>query len=160
MKRIVLYRFDRQPVDGLVRPDAYLSSPTLEFLTPAGDIQTLPLGDVKALCFVSDASRADLFQVNTRFERRPKSAGVWARFTLRDGDQLEGLLPHNLVEWPASGFSLTPPHAGASRQRVFLPRMSVLSAEVLGIVGVARATSSGKRQPAEDKLAQLKMFDQ
>lgn len=156
VKRIVLYRFDRQAADGLIRPDSYLSPDPLEFLTSAGEIQSVLTREIKAICFVSEVGPADLFSSNTQFERRPKTAGLWARFILRDGDQLEGVLAQNLAEWPAHGFSLTPPRSGSARQRVYLPRSAVLSVALLGLNGAARS----RPQPLAGKASQLRMFDQ
>ena len=160
MKRIVLYRFGREPAEGLVRPDSYLVGGPTEFLTVSGDIQSIPSSEIKALCFVSDSGRPDLFTANTQFERRPKSNGLWTRFMLRDGDQLEGLLAHNLVDWPSGGYFLTPPRAGVSRQRVYLPRSAVLTTELLGLVGAARSGSATKGRQTAARMGQLKMFDQ
>jgi hypothetical protein len=147
-------------VEGLVRPELYLGPDLIEFLTTTGDLQTVPYTDLKAVCFAFEPGRPDLFAANTQFERRPKAAGLWVRFTLRDGDQLDGLLAHNLIDWPSCGYNLTPPRAGASRQRVFLPKAAILTTELLGLIGVSRA-SQGKRLQGSTKLvAQLKMFDQ
>ena len=56
--------------------------------------------EIKALCFISESGKADLFTVDSLFQRRPKLPGLWARFTFRDGEQLDGILPHNLLDWP------------------------------------------------------------
>jgi hypothetical protein len=166
VKRILLYRFDRPPAEGVVRPDPFFAAPdiitaNLEFMTVEGDIQNVSFKDVKAMCFVSEAGRPDLFTANNTFERRPKSAGLWVRFMMRDGDQLEGLLAHNLAEWPQTGYLLTPPRAGSGRQRVFLPRPAVISTELLGVIGAA-GVSSGARKSRRHAAGegQLKIFDQ
>jgi hypothetical protein len=114
--------------------------------------------DVKALCFASERSSNDLFTAHNLFERRPKVPGLWTRFTFRDSDQLDGILSHNLLEWPNPGFFLTPPRANATRQRVFVPREAVNRTEILGVVGASalRAAKRAKGKAAED---QLKMFD-
>ena len=116
---------------------------------------------VKAVCFASELAEADLFSAHTQFERRPKTPGLWARFTMTDGDKLEGMLSHNLLDWPLSGFLLTPPRTGVTRQRVFLPRAAVITTELLGVVGiVAAAGVSRKKAVAAVSAAQLKIFDQ
>ncbi len=157
MKRAVLYRFDRLPVEVLLRPESYLGADHLEFLTTAGDVQTVSFVEAKAICFVNDSGRFDLFSANTSFERRPRGPGLWTRFSMRDGDQLDGVVSQNVLDWPPNGFLLTPPHAGATRQRVYLPRSALSAVELLGLLGAARSQSRAK-QPSQ--AAQLKMFDQ
>ena len=161
MKRVLLYRFDRPPTEAIVSPGSYLRPDTVEFLTAGGAVQNTSYSDIKAICFASELGRPDLFTANNLFERRPKSPGLWARFTLRDGDRLDGILPHNLLEWPQAGYLVTPPKSGASRQRVFLPRASLSATELLGVVGIAAASLPVRRPrlPA-DTAGQLKIFDQ
>jgi hypothetical protein len=153
-----LYRFDRQPLEGFVNPHAYLRDHDLEIMTLAGAVQVSSYLDVKALCFASERAPNDLFTTHNLFERRPKVPGLWTRFTFRDNDQLDGILSHNLLEWPNPGFFLTPPRAGATRQRVFVPKEAVNRTEIMGVVGtsVLRAARPAKRKSVED---QLKMFD-
>ncbi|HEX4229130.1 MAG TPA: hypothetical protein VHZ07_10695 [Bryobacteraceae bacterium] len=158
VKRVVLYRFDRQPIEGFVNPHAYLRDHELEIMTLAGSVQASPYLDVKALCFASERSSNNLFTAHNLFERRPKVPGLWTRFTFRDNDQLDGILSHNLLEWPNPGFFLTPPRASATRQRVFVPREAVNRTEILGVVGASalRVLKRAKGKPTGD---QLKMFD-
>ena len=142
-------------------PGSYLQADRVEFMTSAGAVQHLSYPDVKAICFASEPGDTDLFTAHTHFERRPKAPGLWARFTLRDGDQLEGMLSHNLLEWPQSGYLLTPPRAGIGRQRVFLARAALLRTELLGVVGILGvAGAPQKKAAANAAAAQLKIFDQ
>jgi len=157
-KRIVLYRFDRQPIEGIVNPSGYLLDDHIELITVAGSMQSARYTDFKALCFISESGRADLFTDHPFFERRPKVPGLWTRFTFRDGDRLDGILSHNLLEWPSAGYFVTPPRAGASRQRVFIPRAALVGTELRGVVG--RSAIAAKRQVEPDHPeTQLTMFD-
>jgi hypothetical protein len=159
-KRIVLYRFDRQPVEGFGRAGPFAPGEEIELMSPSGNLQVVTFAEVKALCFVSEAGQADLFTEHTFFVRRPKQPGLWARFTFRDGDQLDGLLSHNLLDWPESGYSAVPPHAGATRQWVFIPRLAVTGTELRGVVG---KPPSAKKQRQRRNLGtdekQLIMFE-
>lgn len=159
-KRALLYRFDRQPSEVIISLGTYLLGNGVEFITPEGLLHQLPFSDVKALCFFSESGAADLFSSHPFFERRPKVPGLWTRFMFRDGDQLDGILSHNLIEWPESGYLITPPRAGSTRQRVFIPRAAVIGTELRGVVG---RSSVAMRQPRkaepEAARAQLKMFD-
>lgn len=156
-KRVVLYRFDRQPLEGIVNPAAFLLKGGVEFITLDGMLLSVGYGDFKALCFVSETSRSDLFSSYNLFERRPKVPGLWTRFVFRDGDRLDGILSHNLLEWPESGFFVIPPRAGANRQRVFIPRAALSATELRGVVGVSPAAASRKK--AAGREDQLTMFE-
>jgi len=154
-----LYRFDRQPIEAVVNPQSFLLHDRLELITAAGSLLCAEFHEVKALCFASETSKPDLFTSHNLFERRPKIPGLWTRFTLRDGDQLDGILSHNLMDWPAAGFSITPPKAGITRQRVFILREAVIGTELRGVVG--RSAIAGperaKRQRTADE-GQLSIF--
>jgi hypothetical protein len=155
-----LYRFDRQPTEAIVSVGTYLLEQGLEFISPDGMLQHLPFAEVKALCFISETGPADLFTAHPLFERRPKVPGLWTRFTFRDGDQLDGILPHNLLEWPMAGYLITPPRAASTRQRVFIPRAAVIGTELRGVVGRSTvATRQPGKAETEGTKAQLRMFD-
>ena len=159
-KRLILYRFDRQPCEALVHAGAYLLATGVELMTSEGNVQLVDYKDVKALCFAAEGAPADLFSAQTTFERRPKTPGLWASFRLRDGDVLEGVLPHNMLEWPAQGFLLTPPRSGAYRQRVFLPREAVSETALRGTVGSAAAWASRPANKGKtSEPHQLSIFD-
>jgi len=159
-KHLILYRFDRQPVEALVHADAYLLEAGIEIMLRDGNIQVVDYNSVKALCFAADGAPADLFTVQTSFERRPKTPGLWASFRLRDDDVLEGVLAQNLLEWPAQGYFLTPPRASAYRQRVFLPRQAVRETALLGLVGRGSALENKAGKKVESAPArQLSIFD-
>ena len=113
----------------------FLPGPALEFISLTGAFQAVEHAEVKAICLVSESGEPDLFTYHNRFERRPKVPGLWTRFSFRDGDQLDGILSHNLLEWPELGFSLIPPRAGPTRQRVFVPRHALSTTELRGVVG-------------------------
>ena len=158
-KRVVLYRFERQQVEGIVNPGAHLLEAGIEIMSLAGALLVFPYADVKALCFVNEFGDPRLFSHNSQFERRPRVPGLWTRFTLLDGDVLDGILPHNLLEWPSQGYTITPPHATGLRQRVFLPRVAVKSTELRGVVGVSLAAGAQRRRVSRTAPdAQLNMF--
>lgn len=157
-KRVLLYRFDRQPLEGIVHPSAYLSGGHIELITAGGALQTTVLEEVKALCFASAGAAPDLFTSHNLFERRPKSPGLWTRFTFRDGDCLEGMLSPNLLEWPCAGFLIVPPRSGLGRQRVFIPRQALSRTELRGVVGTHIGAPRKKPLPPPDSK-QINMFE-
>jgi hypothetical protein len=159
-KRIVLYRFDRHPLEAIVNPGSYLLNNGVELITLEGNVQTIAYTGMKAVCFVSEASEADLFTDHNLFERRPKVAGLWTRFTFRDGDRLDGILSHNLLDWPEPGYIMTPPRAGARRQRVFVPRAALVGTELRGVVGTSWVAAGQRtKKGVTDRGGQLTMFD-
>ena len=126
----------------------------------SGTLEQVTYEQMKALCLVSESGDFDLFQRHALFERRPKSPGLWTRFTFRDGDRLDGILSHNLLEWPEAGYILTPPRVGTMRQRVFVPRAALMGTELRGVVGRS-GLASRLPEPGESRpdLDQLRMFD-
>lgn len=159
VKRVLLYRFDRLPAEGIVNPSAYLLNEGVELISVGGTLQIISFREIKALCFISESGKATLFSEHNYFERRPKSPGLWTRFTLRDGDELDGILPHNLLDWPESGYVITPPKAGATRQRVFLPRAALTRTELRGVVGRSAAQPVSRRPSRPEQENQLNIFD-
>ena len=157
---MLLYRFDRPPVEGIVNPGAYLLEGHIELITMSGNVQKAVYDEVKALCFASEPGAGNLFTQHNLFERRPKVPGLWTRFSFRDGDQLDGILSHNLLNWPATGYLITPPRAGTTRQRVFIPRAAVTGTELRGVVGVSASGATRRKGRSEADASQLRMFDQ
>jgi hypothetical protein len=158
-----LYRFDRPPLEVLVSTGAHLYEQEIECITPDGVLHRVPFEQVKALCFFSEPGASNLFSTHQLFERRPKAPGLWTRFTFKDGDLLDGILSHNLLEWPMAGYLITPPHSGATRQRVFIPRTAVMGTELRGVVGRSGIASREREKPGQRQVdearAQLRMFD-
>jgi hypothetical protein len=157
-KRVFVYRFDRQPLEAVVNPSEYLRENHLELITAGGNLQKLLYTEVKAVCFAKEPGRPDLFSDGNLFERRPKLAGLWTRFVFRDGDLLEGVLPHNLLDWPSQGYLVTPPRAGLTRQLIFISREALSETQLLGVVGVP-AGEKRKSKSDPGRLGQLTMFD-
>ncbi len=158
-KRIVLYRWDRPPAEAIINPSAYLFDDRLEWLTPEGRVQSCGLEECKALCFITETGKADLFLEHNRFERRPRVPGLWTRFTFRDGEVLDGILSHNLLEWPTTGYFIVPPQAKATRQRVFIPRVALSGTELRGVVGGSGLARADRELVKQKGATQLTIFD-
>lgn len=141
-----------------MNPGDYLCSGYMELVTAGGNLQRVPYAEVKAVCFAKEPGRPDLFNDGNLFERRPKLAGLWARFLFRDSDLLEGVLSHNLLDWPKEGYLITPPRAGLTRQLVFIPREAVSETQLQGVIGVPPAEKR-KSRGERPGLGQLTMFD-
>jgi len=143
-KKVLLIRFDRASLQGFVQTPAGLEGEAIELLRPDGGLVRVPLAETKLVCFVRDFEAGETWRENQAFAARPKTAGLWVRFRFRDGDWLEGLLPNNLLQFEASGFSSIPPDPSFQNQRVFIPRLALAGVEVLGVIG-----SPLRRRPAK-----------
>ncbi|MCC7175047.1 MAG: hypothetical protein IT159_07605 [Bryobacterales bacterium] len=154
-KKVVIWRFEREPVAGLVNPRAYLSAGGVEVLTQAGAVAVLPFAEVKVVCFVRDFGPSELPAGQRVFQARPKTEGLWVRMRFLDGDILEGLLPNNLLHLEPYGFTVTPPNPTSTNQRMFVPRSALSEFQVLGVVG--SPLRPRRRKPVSK--TQLEMFE-
>lgn len=155
-KKIIVVRFDREPVQGFINPQSFLQDGGIELLSASGAVVVLPYPEVKAVCFVRDFESGPVWREHRAFPNRPKTEGLWLRLHFRDGDTLEGVIANNLMGLETQGFSVAPPDAGVQIQRVFVPRAALTLVQVLGVVG------SPLRRPAKPKPGekeQLKMFE-
>jgi hypothetical protein len=154
-KKVLLARFDREPVEGFVQASAGFEGETIEVLTPSGSLLRVPVADTKAVCFVRDFEGGESWRQHRVFNTRPKTPGIWVRLLFRDGDSMEGMIQNNLMLMDPAGFGIIPPDPTFQNQRIFVPRAALREVQVLGVVG-----SPLKRRPAKKaaKEGQLEMF--
>lgn len=145
-KKILVERFDRETVPGFINPAEWLTEQGLELLTTSGAVTVLPYADVKAVYFVREFT--DAVPARRVFGSRPRTGGLWLRLVFRDGDQLEGTMPNNLLQVEAQGLQILPPD---SAQRVFVPRGALTGIQVLGVVGSPVRTER-RKAPAKDQI--------
>jgi hypothetical protein len=155
-KKVLIARFDREPLEGFVQPSEGWQNGSIELLTPAGAILQVPFADVKAVCFVRDFGAGETWRQHRAFQTRPKAPGLWLRLCFRDGESLEGIAPNNLLRNEPNGFSVTPPDPTFQNQRVFVPREALSRVEVLGVIGSPLRRA---RKPEAEKRTQLEMFE-
>jgi hypothetical protein len=154
-KKVLIARFDREPLRGFVQSPGGFGADSMELLTPEGTIQNVPYSETKAVCFVRDFDGSD-WREHRSFAARPKSPGLWVRLVFRDGDSTEGMIPNNLMQVEPGGFKIIPPDPTFQNQRIFVPRAALSDVQVLGVIG-----SPLKRRPAkkvEKEEGQLEMF--
>jgi hypothetical protein len=154
-KKVLLARFDREPVEGFVQASAGLEGEAIEVLTPSGTLLRIPVSETKAVCFVRDFEAGESWREHRTFLTRPKMPGVWVRLLFRDGDSVEGMVPNNLMLVETAGFSIIPPDPTFQNQRIFVPRAALREVQVLGVVGSPLRRPKTKKTPAEE---QLEMF--
>lgn len=155
-KKVVIRRFDREPLAGYVNPQTYLARGGVELLSLNGKYVVVPLEEIKSVDFVREfegAGEPDQLV----FRSRPKAAGLWVRLYFRDGEQMEGLLPNNLLLCEPAGFTVVPPNPNSRRQRVFVPRAALTQVQVLGVIGSPRREE--RRAPVARKEEQMPLFE-
>ena len=154
-KKVLLARFDREPVEGFVQASAGFDGDTIEVLSPSGTLVRVPVSETKAVCFVRDFDAGETWRQHRTFLARPKMPGIWVRLLFRDGDSMEGMLPNNIMLVDPAGFSIIPPDPTFQNQRIFVPRLALREVQVLGVVGSPLRRHHPKKP---DKEGQLEMF--
>jgi hypothetical protein len=154
-KRAMARRFDRETLSGYVNPVSYLQPTGVEWLSLEGQTIVLSYPEVKAISFVRDFA-AGIDGERRTFFTRPKMAGLWVSFLMRDGERMEGILPNNLLSLETFGYTITPPDPFANTQKIWIPKAALQSVEVLGVVGSAAKTRKPKPVPKE----QIGLFDE
>ena len=155
-KKVLIRRFDREPLTGFVNPSTYLHVEGIELLTPSGTVSVVPYRDVKVVCFVRDFDSAEALPERKVFNTRPKTDGLWVRMHLRDGEVLDGILSNNLLQLVPEGFTVTPPDAYSNNQKLFVPRAALAQFNVLGVVG----SPLTRRKPKPAPQDQIGLFEE
>jgi hypothetical protein len=153
-KKAMIRRFQRETVSGYLNPVTFLEAGGVELLSADGQVSLVPYQEIKTVSFVREFEADD--QERMVFLTRPKMAGLWVRFKLRDGEVMEGIFPNNLLQIEQHGFTFVPPDPYGNRQRVFVPRAALMSVEVLGVVG--SPLQRRKTKPAAE--GQIGLFDE
>lgn len=153
-KKAIIRRYEKEPLAGYVNPFSYLNPAGVELLSAQGNVSSVPFEDIKSISFVRDfdSREADRLVFNTR----PRIEGLWVSFQFRDGEVMEGVMSNNLLQVEHYGFTLIPPDPSSNNQRIFIPRVSLRSVEVLGVVG--SPLKKRKAKPAAKE--QIGLFDE
>ena len=153
-KKAIIRRFDKEPLAGYLNPISYQENGGVELLSAQGNVSKVPYEDIKSISFVREFdTRAEERRV---FNTRPKMEGLWVSLQYRDGEVLEGVIPNNLLQVEPLGFTVIPPDPYSNQQRIFIPRVSLVSVEVLGVVG----SPLKKRKTKAAAKEQIPLFDE
>jgi hypothetical protein len=154
-KPVIVRKFSRDWSAGYAGPGFGRDDKELEILDLTGKVLRMGWDQVKWVCYVRDLPSAGGDPVNPerllrkRFSIRPRTAGLWLRLRLADGDELDGLAANDLSLIEGAGLLLVPPDTRSNTQRIFIPRQAIQSLEVLSLIGAA-----GRRHiPAEASAA-------
>lgn len=154
-KPVIVRKFTRDWLAGYSPSTFAADAPDLEILDQSGKVLRLAWPTVKWVCFVRDLTVSPSDSANPerllhkRFTIRPRSAGLWLRMTLVDGEELEGLAQNDrsLIEGP--GLLLTPPDLRSNTQRIFVPRTAIQSLEVVSLIGAGRRRADAAGEQPE-----------
>jgi hypothetical protein len=156
-KKVIVTRFDREPVPGFVQAPDGFTSDSVELLSPSGTLLRIPYSEVKAVCFVRNFEDGDGWLPHRAYAARPKTPGLWVRLTFQDGDTSEGVISNNLMLLEPSGFQIIVPDPAFAGQRFFAPREALRELVVLGVIGSAvKRKRPAKTEP--ESTDQLGLF--
>jgi hypothetical protein len=163
-KPVIVRKFSRDWCAGYAAASFGQDASELEILDPTGKVIRIPWAAVKWVCYVRDFPGASLSPfsdqanperlMHKRFAIRPRSAGLWLRMTLTDGDELEGLAANDRSLVEGAGLLLTPPDTRSNTQRIYLPRQAIQTLEVVSLIGAAarRRTGAVARAAEQEEL--------
>src|SRR6201995_1339966 len=151
-KKVIVRKMDRDTVHGYVTA-AFVSEGKLELMNTAGNVVTLDLRDVKGVYFVREFGDTEMLTRKT-FTSRPRMEGLWVRLRFRDNEVIEGMMPNDLLQDGAEGFSIIPPETQSNTQRIFVPRSALAEMTVIGVIG----EKSGRRGRRPEDTRQVPMF--
>jgi len=148
-KPVIVRKFSRDWCAGYAGAAFGRDSAELEILDLTGKVVRMGWEQVKWVCYVRDLPSASGDQANPerllrrRFSIRPRTAGLWLRLKLSDGDELEGLAANDATLVEGAGLLLVPPDTRSNTQRIYVPRQAIQTLEVLSLIG-----ASGRRRVA------------
>jgi hypothetical protein len=155
-KKVVIRRFEREPLQGFVNPQTYLQTEGVELLLPIGSVMVIPYDQIRSVAFVRDFDTADSNSERKVFATRPKMNGLWVRMQMRDGELLDGILSNDLLQISDLGFNIVPPDSSANNQRLFIPRTALAKVDVLGVVG----SPLKPKRPVKQADTQIGLFEE
>lgn len=156
-KKVAIFLLDGGSEPGYLNPSALDGSENLDLLSPGGEHRSIPLTGLKAVCFVREFTGPFEPERKT-FLSRPKLDGLWVHLRFRDGDEMEGVVPNDLLAMLGSGVQLTPPDLHGNVVRMFIPRSALTEMKVLGVVGAARRAPPKPRERGAQVPEQPELF--
>ncbi len=154
-KPVIVRKFSRDWYAGYANANFGQNTPELEILDLSGKVMRIAWEQVKWVCYVRDLAAAGDSSsqsgpermLHKRFAIRPRTAGLWLRMVLADGDELEGVAANDRSLVDGAGLMLTPPDTRSNTQRIYVPRQSIQSLEVVGLIGAKARRHSKSSVP-------------
>ena len=159
-KPVIVRKFSRDWCAGYAGATFGQDAAELEILDLSGKVLRIGWEQVKWVCYVRDfpSQTADPGNperlMHKRFSVRPRTAGLWLRMTLMDGDELEGLAGNDVSLVQGAGLLLTPPDTRSSTQRIYVPRQAIQQLEVVSLIGAP----GRRRAEAAAREKELELF--
>jgi hypothetical protein len=156
-KPVIVRKFSRDWCAGYATASLAPDAPELEILDLTGKVLRIGWEQVKWVCYVRDFPSPSSDQANPerllhkRFTIRPRTAGLWLRMTLTDGEELEGLAANDRSLIEGAGLLLTPPDTRSNTQRIYVPRQAIQTLEVVSLIGAAARRRTGPAEPAAEQ---------
>jgi hypothetical protein len=166
-KPVIVRKFSREWCAGYAGAGFSGDGSGLDILDPAGKLIRMEWDQVKWVCYVRDLPAAFSQQADPerllqkRFATRPRTAGLWLRMTLIDGEELEGLAINDRSLIEGAGLLLTPPDTRSNTQRIFVPRQAIQALEVVSVIGAGdrrRGVNVGKSAGSGKAAGQAALF--
>lgn len=154
-KPVIVRKFSRDWCAGYAGVAFAPGAPELEILDLGGKVLRIGWDQVKWVCYVRDLPAPWSDQANPerllhkRFSIRPRTAGLWLRMILTDGEELEGLAANDRSLIDGSGLLLTPPDTRSNTQRIYVPRQAIQTLEVVSLIGAGRRRTGAAGPRAE-----------
>ncbi|HEX3572220.1 MAG TPA: hypothetical protein VHU44_15480 [Acidobacteriaceae bacterium] len=162
-KKVLVRRFSGDALPGYLPNAGIVHAGAVELLDLSGRILPLPLNDVKHISFVRDFNLSDTQNperlTRRTFLARPRTEGLWVRFTFRSGDQFEGLAPtdisllDNVID--DTGLFIIPPDTRSNTQRLFIPRTAISELQLVAVI-----TTPSKKQPVAGRQSKDALQDE
>jgi Family of unknown function (DUF6982) len=159
-KPVIVRKFSRDWYAGYAGAGFGQNAAELEILDLTGKVLRISWEQVKWVCYVRDFPSPSQANdqgnperlLHKRFSVRPRTAGLWLRMTLADGEDLEGLAANDLSLVEGAGLLLTPPDTRSNTQRIYVPRQAIQTLQVVSLIGAsgrrrAEVASREKEQP-------------
>jgi hypothetical protein len=160
-KKVVVRRTGGTLAWGYLPQEQLLRDGQVALMGADGRVNSIAFSEIEMICYVRDFNLDDPVDPERlgrrSFVGRPRGDGLWVRLGLHDDTQLEGLMPFDLgfltTLLDDQGIFLTPPDGRSNVLRVFVPRGSLRSLEVLGWVSAPskRAAAKEAAKPASKK---------
>jgi hypothetical protein len=156
-KPVIVRKFSRDWSAGYAGPGFGKDTAELEILDLTGKVLRIGWDQVKWVCYVRDLTSASNDPANPerllrrRFSIRPRTAGLWLRLRLTDGDELEGLAANDLTLIDGAGLLLVPPDTRSNTQRIYIPRQAIQTLEVLSLIGMPARRRIAAQPPDSDQ---------
>lgn len=156
-KPVIVRKFSRDWVAGYAGDLFGQNAAELEILDLSGKVLRIGWESVKWVCYVRDfpASAADQSNperlMHKRFALRPRTAGLWLRMTLTDGEELEGLAANDRSLVDGAGLMLTPPDTRSNTQRIYVPRQAIQTLQALSLIGAGGRKRAGAASQAPEQ---------